>query len=345
MKVLVTGHLGYIGTILVPMLQAEGHEVHGLDSDLFEGCDYGKPAATIPSVRKDIRDVELADVAGYDAILHLAGLSNDPLGHFDAALTDEINHKATVRLAQLAKQAGVERFVFSSSCSTYGAAGDEFVTETAALNPVTPYGRSKQDAEVGLSALADETFTPVYLRNATAYGLSPRLRFDLVVNNLTAWGYTTGQVRLKSDGLPWRPIVHIADISRAFIAAMTAPAELVRDTAFNIGRTSENFRIREIAEAVHSRLPESEVGFAEDAEADIRTYRVSFTKAENDLPGYTPSWTLVEGIDELIAAFDSIGLKPREYEEAKYSRIASLKAKVASGEIGLDLRCREIADA
>ncbi|MBC7172328.1 MAG: SDR family oxidoreductase, partial [Polyangiaceae bacterium] len=223
MRVLLTGHKGYIGTVLAPMLEAAGHEVHGLDSDIFERCTFGAPPREIPWTRKDIRDVELRDVEGFDAVIHLAGLSNDPLGDLDPALTYEINHHATVRLAELARRAGVHRFLFSSSCSNYGASdGESILDEESELRPVTPYGKAKALAEQDLAALADSRFCPVYLRNATAYGVSPRLRFDLVLNNLVAWAHTTGAVHLKSDGSAWRPLVHIEDISRAFLALLTA---------------------------------------------------------------------------------------------------------------------------
>ena len=339
LKLILTGHRGYIGTVLVPMLIEQGHHVVGIDFDVFAGCNYGHyedPAQT--QIIKDVRDIGPEDISGADAILHLAGLSNDPLGDLNPSITDEINHKATVRLGRLAKDVGISRFVFSSSCSIYGAAGDGLVDESASFNPVTPYGQSKVDAELGLSKLADESFAPVFLRNATAYGLCPRIRFDLVVNNLTAWGYTTGSVRLKSDGMPWRPIVHIKDISLAFLAALNAPLEAVRNEAFNIGRTCENFRIWEIAEIVSSQLPEATVGFADDASPDLRTYRVNFEKAEKQLIGFAPKWTLDKGVRELIEGFERIGLQAEEYEAAKYSRIASIKARIQSGEVASDLR-------
>ncbi|HKJ31285.1 MAG TPA: SDR family oxidoreductase, partial [Balneolales bacterium] len=251
MKVLVTGHRGYIGTVLVPMLQNEGYVVVGLDSDLYRKCTFGEPLPSdVPSIIKDVRDVDEHDLEGFDAVLHLAGLSNDPLGDLNPELTKEINYRASVRLAELAKNAGVSRFVFSSSCSNYGAGGSDFLDETSELRPVTPYGESKVLVEKDVTELADDHFSPVFLRNATAYGASPRIRFDLVLNNLVAWAYTTGQVYLKSDGTPWRPIVHIEDISRAFLAALKAPKELIHNNTFNVGRTSENYRIREIAEIV-----------------------------------------------------------------------------------------------
>src|SRR6266853_2794176 len=248
MKVLVTGHLGYIGSVMVPMLQAAGVHVTGLDNALFADCLFGDAPAAVPELRKDVRDVEAADLEGFDAVIHLAGLSNDPLGNLNPDLTYDINHHASVRLARLAKEVGVRRFLFSSSCSTYGAAGDKILDETADFNPVTPYGRSKVLVEQEVAQLASPEFSPVFLRNATAYGVSPRLRFDLVLNNLMAWALTTGRAFIKSDGTPWRPIVHIEDISRAFLAALEAPRELIHNQAFNVGRSEENYQIRDLAQ-------------------------------------------------------------------------------------------------
>ncbi len=238
MKILVTGHKGYIGAVMVPMLLQEGHTVCGLDCDWFEHSTFGEPPIEIPSKKKDLRDVEPSDLDGFDAVIHLAALSNDPLGDLNPGLTYEINHIASVRLAKLAKGSGVKRFLFSSSCSTYGAAGgDALLTEEAELRPVTPYGISKVLVERDLLKLADSSFSPVFLRNATAYGVSPRLRFDLVLNNLVAWASATGRIYIKSDGTPWRPIVHIEDIGLAFIAALAVPTSLISGQAFNIGST------------------------------------------------------------------------------------------------------------
>ena len=341
MRVLVTGHKGYIGTVLTPMLTAAGHDVHGLDSDLFRRCTYGAMPSEVPETIKDVRDVELDDVRGFDAVLHLAGLSNDPLGDLDPELTYAINHGASVRLAELCKEAGVERFVFSSSCSNYGAGSDELLTEEGTLNPVTPYGRSKVMVERDVSPLASEAFTPVYLRNATAYGISPRLRFDLVLNNLTAWAHCTGQVRLKSDGSAWRPLVHIEDISRAFLAVVSAPAEDVRDRAFNVGVPGENFRIREIAELVEGTVPGSTLTVADGASADVRNYRVDCTLLPRIVPSYRPEWTVARGARELFDGYRRVAVTLEEFEGQRYKRVDHIRKLVQEGAVDEDLRVVE----
>ncbi len=338
MKVLVTGHKGYIGTVLTPLLTAAGHEVHGLDSDLFRRCTYGQMPAEVPELIKDVRDAEINDVIGYDAVLHLAGLSNDPLGDLDADLTYEINHRASVRLAGLCKEAGVGRFVFSSSCSNYGAGGNDLLDEGGELNPVTPYGKSKVMVENDLSPMASDDFTPVYLRNATAYGMSPRIRFDLVLNNLTAWAHCTGKVLLKSDGSAWRPLVHIEDISRAFLAVMTACKDDVHDRAFNVGVPNENFRIKEIAEAVKLAVPGSELRFAEGASTDTRNYRVDCTMLPGVIPSYTPQWTVAKGADELYTAYKEIGVTLEEFEGERYKRVDHVRKLIREGIIDECLR-------
>jgi len=340
MRVLVTGHKGYIGTVMVPMLLKEGYDVVGLDSDLYVRCNFGEYDDLVPNIKKDIRDIELSDLEGFDAILHLAGLSNDPLGDLDPNLTFEINYLASVNLAKLAKEAGVKRFVFSSSCSNYGASGNSFINEKAEFKPVTIYGRSKVLVEKDVSKLADSSFSPTFLRNATAYGVSPRLRFDLVLNNLVAWAYTTGHVHLKSDGTPWRPIVHIEDISAAFIAVLKSPAELIHNKAFNVGATDENYQIRDIAKIVKDTVPKSTLEIAKDAGPDKRCYRVNCDEALK-LTGFKPKWNAELGAKQLYKAYKKIGLELEEFEGPRYKRIDHIRQLLATGELDPSLRWRQ----
>ena len=338
MRVLITGHKGYIGTVMAPLLADAGHEIAGLDSDLFEQCTFGEVPREFPSIRKDLRDVERADLEGFDAVIHLAGLSNDPLGNLNPDLTYDINYHASVRLARLSKEAGVKRFLFSSSCSTYGAAGDKILDETAEFNPVTPYGRSKVLVEQDVAKLADSSFSPVFLRNATAYGVSPRLRFDLVLNNLTAWALTTGRVYIKSDGTPWRPIVHIEDISRAFLAALDAPIEAIHNQAFNVGRTEENYQIRDLAQIVKETVPGCAIEFAADAGPDKRCYRADFSRIRKALPGFQPQWDARRGARELYEAYRKVELRLEDFEGARYKRIDHIQGLRASGQLDANLR-------
>jgi nucleoside-diphosphate-sugar epimerase len=323
---------------MVPLLLSAGYEVVGLDSDLFKGSTFGSGIQEIPELKKDIRDVEAADLIGFDAVLHLAALSNDPLGNLRPDLTYEINHAASVHLATLAKQVGVERFIFSSSCSNYGAGGDDWLTEESAFNPVTPYGISKVKTEQDVSKLADDNFSPTFLRNATAYGVSPRLRFDLVLNNLVAWAFTTGQVYIKSDGTPWRPIVHIEDISRAFIAVLKAPREVTHNQAFNVGRNEDNYRIRELAEIVQQTVPGCQIEYAANAGPDKRCYRVDCSKITQMLPDFQPQWNARKGAEELYQTYQRIGLTLEEFEGPRYQRIAHIQQLLSSGQIDETLR-------
>jgi nucleoside-diphosphate-sugar epimerase len=338
MRVLLTGHLGYIGTVLAPLLADGGHDVVGMDTGLFEQCTFGAHPCEFPSLRKDIRDVSPADLEGFDAVLHLAGLSNDPLGNLNPDLTYEINHKASVRLAECAKQSGVERFVFSSSCSTYGAAGNKILDESAEFNPVTPYGASKVFVERDVAKLASAGFSPTFLRNATAYGVSPRLRFDLVLNNLVAWAFTTGRVYIKSDGTPWRPIVHIEDISRAFLAVLEAPRDLVHNQAFNVGRNEENYQIRDLAQIVKETVPGCRIEYAPDAGPDTRCYRADFSRISRTLRNFQPQWDARKGARELYEVYQKVGLRLEDFEGARYKRIDHIQGLLASGRLDSTLR-------
>jgi nucleoside-diphosphate-sugar epimerase len=338
MRVLLTGYEGYIGAIAGPLLQAAGHEVVGMDTGLFDGCDFGTVPQGVTRIQQDIRDLTPADLKGFDAVVHLAALSNDPLGNLNAALTYDINHRASLQLAELAKSAGVNRFVFSSSCSTYGAAGDEFLDETAALNPVTPYSESKVLVERDVTLLADKYFSPTFMRNATAYGVSPRLRLDIVLNDLVASAYTTGQIYIKSDGTPWRPIVHIRDIVAAIVAVLDAPREVIHNETFNVGHTSENYRVRDLADIVAETIPGCRVEYAPDGGPDKRCYRVNCDKIQRVLPAFRPRWTARKGAQELYHAYRTVALTKGDVEQGRYLRIVNIRRLLDSGKLDSSLR-------
>jgi nucleoside-diphosphate-sugar epimerase len=320
------------------VLTQAGHEVVGLDTGLFNGCDFQSPPDNVPELVVDLRDVTPKHLEGFDAIAHLGALSNDPLGDLNPDLTYDINLKASVKLAESAKASGVSRFLFSSSCSLYGAGGDGFLDETAAFNPQTPYGDSKIRVELALSSLADDRFSPVYLRNATAYGVSRRLRADIVVNNLVGHAVTTGKVLLQSDGTPWRPLVHLRDIIQAFQCCMLAPRDVIHNQAFNVGKTTENYRIRDVANLVAEVVPNCEVAFAAGASADNRDYRVDFTKIETKLPGFEAKWTLRAGIEELYAAYTAAGMDQAGWQGPRYYRLPTIRGLLAEGSLDSNLR-------
>ena len=338
MKVLVTGHKGYVGSVLVPMLRTADLDVVGLDSELFAECTFGDAPCDGPGLRMDVRDVRSSDLRGFDAVIHLAALSNDPLGDVNPACTYAINHRASVCLAELAKDAGVSRFLFASSCSLYGVAGQEMLREDAALNPITPYGESKVRAEQDLSTLADENFSPTFLRNATAYGVSPRLRVDLVVNNLVGFAHTSGEILIQSDGTPWRPLVHVEDICRAFVAVLRAPRALVHNQAFNVGRTEENYQIRELGEMVQAVLPSCTVKYAEGGGSDPRCYRVDCRKLAETLPEFEPRWTVRRGIEELCTAFQRHRLTRDAFLGERFLRIKQIHMLQREGRVDATLR-------
>jgi len=345
MRVAVTGHNGYIGSVMVPFLQRAGHEIIGLDTYLYEECTFGNDVPDVPSIRMDLRDVDATTLRGFDAVIHLAALCNDPLGNMNPGTTYDINHHASVKLAEAAKAAGVRRYLFASSCSLYGKApGDEMLTEEAGFNPITPYGESKILAEHDIRPLADESFSPVYFRNATAYGVSPRLRCDIVVNNLVGFALTQGDVMIQSDGTPWRPLVHVEDISRAFLAGLEAPRDAMHNQAFNVGRNADNVRVSEIADMVKEVVPGCSIRYAEGGGPDPRSYRVDCSKILKHLPEFKPQWTVRTGVEELYEAYQAAGLTAKDFQN-RYLRLKQIKKLQDEGRLDDDLRWQHSASA
>jgi nucleoside-diphosphate-sugar epimerase len=342
MKVLVTGHHGYIGSVLAPTLDASGHDVVGVDTFYYQDCDFGDSTSWSPARKQDVRDIHAADLEGFDAVVHLAALSNDPIGDLNPDWTYAINRDGAIELARAARDAGVARFVFASSCSMYGAAADgDMVAEDAPLRPLTPYAESKVRAEEAILELASDTFAPVSMRNATAYGVSPRLRLDIVLNNLIAWAHTTGAIRLQSDGTAWRPLVHIRDISKAAVALLAASPNAIRGEAFNIGTAEQNYRIRTLAEIVQTRMPDCEIAFAQGVSADPRSYRVDFSRFATRFPNCRFEWTAERGADELATAYDEVGLTVEELSGERYLRLGRLRRLLEDGRLVDELRWSE----
>ncbi len=338
MRVLVTGHRGYIGATLVPMLLENGHEVVGLDADLYSACTYTGCLPDIPSFAMDVRDVGREHLHGCGAVIHLAALSNDPLGSLNPRITREINEQASVRLARKSSDVGISRFLFASSCSVYGAAGSDFVGEQAPFRPVTPYAESKANVEKAVRQLAHPNFSPTFLRASTAYGVSPRIRFDLVLNNLVAWAVTTGRIVLKSDGTPWRPLVHVEDIARAYVTILESPRDRVHNRAFNIGTTAENYQIRDLADIVKKVAPNCRIEYASNAGPDTRCYRVDCNTIARTLPGFKPQWTARRGADQLLDTLTRVGLSAQAFEGSQFSRVAHIQHLMAAGDLDEDMR-------
>jgi nucleoside-diphosphate-sugar epimerase len=340
MRVLVTGHNGYLGSVMVPVLQAAGHEVVGLDTFYFEECTLkADESAVVPAIRRDIRDVGPGDLEGFEAVVHLAALCNDPLGDLHPEWTSDINHLASVQLARAARDAGVGRYLYASSCSMYGAAGgDESLTEEAPLRPITAYAVSKVRTEEDVSKLADASFSPVFMRNATAYGTSPRLRADVVLNNLVCWAHTTGRIRLLSDGSAWRPIVHVEDIARTFAAVLAAAREVIHNEAFNVGANGENYQVRDLAEIVRGVVPGCSVEYADGAVSDPRSYRVDFGKLRRAFPDLEIRWNASLGAKDLYAALQEAGVSLADFQGRTYIRLAQIKHLLDRGRLDPTLR-------
>ena len=343
-KVLLTGHQGYIGSVMGPWLAARGYQVAGLDTVYYgEECAFTPDDGTVSELRKDIRDLEPADLEGFDTVIHLAALSNDPLGNLEQDLTYDINYHASVNLARLAKAAGVSRFLFSSSCSMHGTTSGAKVDETTPVKPLTPYGASKIRSEQEISTLAADGFSPVYMRNGTVYGVSPRLRVDIVLNNLVGWAVTTGKILIYTDGTPWRPLIHVEDVCAAFTAAMEAPVEAIHNQAFHVGSNQENYQVKDLAEIVKAVVPGSVIEYVTSHEGDQRTYNADFSKIESMLPEFKPKWTAAMGAKQLYDAYMAAGLTEEQFTGSRYIRLMRIDELLKRGELDASLRWQKAA--
>ena len=329
MNVFVTGHKGYIGVHLVDLLKQAGHAVTGCDLALFDGCAWEDIVPADRELVKDVRDVTLNDVSGHDCVMHLAAISNDPMGEVNAGATYAVNRDASIRLAQLAKKAEVPRYLFAASCSVYGAGEKLDLDENDPLNPLTAYAKSKIETEQAVSSLADDYFTPVYLRNATAYGHSPMLRIDLVVNNLLACAVATGEIRIMSDGFPWRPLIHCRDIARAFVAFMHAPKERISNKAVNVGGNTENYQVRDIADRVKLLIPSAKITYTGEIGADPRNYRVKFDLLAKLLPDFKLQYNLTSGMEDLHRTLVDHGFSRKDWEGDQFVRLRMLKSRLS----------------
>ncbi len=336
MRVLVTGTEGYIGSLLAPILIQRGHEVVGIDTGYYrDGWLYSRQADTplqAMTINKDLRNITREDLEGFDAVVHLAELSNDPLGQNKPEITHKINHLGSVNIAKLCKEVGVKRFVYTSSCSVYGAGTSDFLDESSATNPQTAYAECKVNVERDLSQLADNTFSPVYLRNGTAYGASPRMRFDIVLNDLSALAWTEKNIAMLSDGQPWRPLVHVLDICKAIYCSLEAPADSIHNQIFNVGDSTANYQVKEIAEIVGNEFPGCKVTFG-DSTGDNRSYRVNFDKITNNLPGFSCDWNAEKGAEQLHSVFKQIDMSVETFKAKPFTRLKQLNYLIATNQI------------
>lgn len=342
-RLLITGHSGYIGSVMAPLFVQAGYDVVGLDTGYFDHCTLVPDEITVPAIRKDIRDIAADDLRGFNGVIHLAALSNDPIGNLDEGWTRQINCEATVRLAEFAKAAGVERFLFSSSCIMYGMSEANVVTEDSPLDPRTEYARSKVLAETAISGLAGDGFSPTFLRNGTIYGLSPRMRFDTVLNDLIGTAVATGKVIVNSDGKPWRPVVHVQDVARAFMTVLEAPLEIVHNQAFNTGANELNHQILDLAEIAARTVPGCNLELKAQTGADQRTYKADFGKFARTFPEFKFNWTAEKGAAELYRAFKTIGLTHADLVDRRFTRLKWLNHLLDSKQLDGDLHWRPTA--